>query len=256
MIDYARERRDLIWYMGPRDGEIRRDVRSCQSAFEAQMDARAKSGRHTPLAVHRPGEDHGEVLWRDTGLRSGTVYVGAGDEGATVPRGMDDLALQAVREEGPIHALDPEHRHILELRFGRPLHACDSCALGLPNGKRACLIPFGFDGQRGVRGRPTGWAMGVPRAELRGAGTVAHLTFAARTAFGGARTRRDQEEWIQYLGGQLCRAPDADPALRALGVRIVREAEAMTAGALESYRVQRKGLGSVPAQVRRRALAR
>lgn len=236
---FAREVADLERFFNDCDGEIRRDVRSLQSGFELEMEARSRRARHRPRVI----SSGGHIVCVDNGLRCGPIYVGQGDDGHAIEaRGPDPHALAAVRFESRVRAAlrnaGEEIATILRLRFREVL----------PPSR----IQFGLYGASAPRGRPIAGAIGVRLHPVRGPGNLAHLTDAARAAYGATRTRRDLPAWVDALGRKLAQ-PHVTQQERALGKAIAQQCELLELAALAAYK---KAQVRVPPRVVRAALAR
>lgn len=212
MLD-PRTEAELLWFFNLAPDELQR-MRSLQSGFEAEMEARSLRGQHA----------------RE--LRCGPVFVGS-DKRHVDPHAdfIDERALHAAAKERRIRrALEDAGEtsaHILRLRYREILPVC--------------RMPFGCVG--GVeasfkRGRAP-LKDAVARTLLRGAGNVAHLTPTARAAHRWSRSTRKIGAWLDRLGAALC-AKAPSPKDRALGAEVRREAEQLVNRAVDAYRARRR----------------
>jgi hypothetical protein len=157
-------------------------------------------------------------------LRCGPIEVHVGHDPGTYE--LDMRVLHAVsrwrRIKRAIEACGPETAEILRLRFREPLR----------------VERFAFDlGGKALLKRLDDRAPGALRAEfesLRGAGTLAHLTPAARAAHRWSRSTRKIDRWLDVVGRELAASrPRARTLEMAESVR--REAENMVTRACEKY---------------------
>lgn len=225
---HARDIADLEWFYAEAEGAIKRGVRSGQSTFEAEMEARSRRAQAAELAVYPPTPELGAgVLWHDAGLRCGPVYVGQGDARGFVPDLPDEEhpAMIAVARERRIRralaGAGPDVELALRLRFREVL--------------QPRRIPFGLAGSSGRRARPLAACLGVRLTPARGPGNLAHLTAAAAEAWTIARTCLDLSRWVDRLGGRVHHQGAVSPMERSLVKAIAKECEALELSALDAY---------------------
>lgn len=233
---HARDVSDLEWYFNDCEGAIKRDVRSLQSGFEAEMDARSKLSRHRVFSVE---DGRGRFLVRGTELACGCGAHSTGShEGARLPEHPDDsdpILFAVARERRVSGALDragPLVALALRLRFREVLPECRE--------------PFGVVGGT-VRRARTLAMNGIRKPLRRGQGNLAHLTEIAAAAHDGDRTRLDLSRWVDRLGNRL-REGHLPPGVRALGRAIAHECEILEHRCLGAYHAARE---RVPERVRR-----
>lgn len=241
---------DLEWRFNDAEIEIKR-IGSVQSSFEAEMEARSRQARHLPNVILERDPVSGQVRRHVYGgLVCGQVFVGGGTHSSSSPKEPDRRALSASDRARRIDAaieladrLHPGTREILELRFGAPMKVLD------PASDDRVIVRGIF----GVAGGQRSETTGIRRALLRGNGSVAHLTDAAREAFERSRTAREScSEWVDWLGTKLARN-GGSAAERTLAATIARESDTLVVVAIARFRAC---LCRVPERVLRGARAR
>lgn len=99
-VKFAREIRQLIWHSNDREGDLRGSVRSGQSQFEAEQDARFKMQRHRSFWTN---DGRGRFTLPGTDLGCGCTAHRTGQKGGSKHGSPINIeAEHAVREESPI----------------------------------------------------------------------------------------------------------------------------------------------------------
>lgn len=240
--------------------QLKRDVRSGDSVFQTQMDARCKLGRHRPLPVRQKLDDGSlsRVLWFDHGMRGGLIATGLGDEGGgtyELDAEKMDQQIGAVGYYGRIRdgliaadALAPTKGWSAEVAPSRVLELC--YGEFLPRWRWA----FDPNGKAFATKKAPPLAEGYVLNRVRGPGNVAHLTTAARLAFTFSRTkRRSVKSFVDWLGGKLNIGSAVTPLERQLAHQLTDDSIILCALALGIYIVAARGIGRVPRIVQRRA---
>jgi hypothetical protein len=253
---------ELDWLYNQSEIELKRDVRSAESSWEAQLDARAKCSRHRPFAVR---DGRGTLFLRGTDLRCGCSVHRHGAEyegGAGIGGELNRATWRERRIRTALVNADQAAPHtdppwscpelpsvVLWARFGRPLSP-DLAVFGAREAERIRATLRAQQAEnKGTRERARLMAISLRSQQERGAGNLAPFTPAARAAHAITRTRSPVDAWVGRMGAALL-LPHATPQARALGRQISAECEVLELAALVAYR---RGTVRVPEAVRRRA---
>lgn len=258
----ARATHDLQQLFEDEEARLKRDVRSSEAMFEAQMKMRGLLGRHRPTPVRQRLDDgsdpkkaeYSEILWLDGGLRG--ELVATGDEGGgTYELDVDKMhhQMNAVgyfnRVKAGLEAAD-----VLAPAKGWDLEVPPSRILAkrhrdpLPRER----WPFDPQGKVFANKKAPPLAEGYVLNLVRGPGNLAEFTDAARAAFGESRTRQDLGDWVSWLGKKLNASGKSKPEDRQLAEQIMDEAVILDVFALGIYIAASRTVARVPSIVRRR----
>lgn len=255
---------DLGQLFEDEEARLKRDVRSGEAMFEAQMKMRMYLGRHRPTAVRQRLDDgsdpkkaeYSETLWLDGGLRGELVATGLGDEGG----GTYELDVDKMHHQ--MNAVDYFNRVKAGIEAADQIAPTKGWTLEVPPSKilkrryrdllPRALWPFDPHGKAFANEKAPPLAEGYVLNLVRGPGNLAEFTDAAKNAFDEARTRRDLAGWVSWLGRKLNASGKSKPEDRQLAEQIMDEAVILDVFALGIYIAASRTVGRVPSIVRRR----